>query len=117
MDDRLILVTGATGYAGGRLVPRLLVAGCRALRAATKVPGPAWLGFEARPEGEGVRLVQTAYLAPRGLACWYGMYAAHGRIFSGMMHALAAASIGRRPPVAAGGGADAGSTVERRQGA
>ncbi len=28
-DSKLILVTGATGYVGGRLVPRLLEAGYR----------------------------------------------------------------------------------------
>ncbi len=28
-STKLILVTGATGYVGGRLVPRLLAAGCR----------------------------------------------------------------------------------------
>jgi len=91
------------------------------LRAEMKVPGRAWLEFETRPEGAGTRLVQTAYFAPRGLAglaYWYALYPAHGRIFSGMMHALAAASAARRPPAAAeGGGANAGSTVERRQGA
>jgi len=91
------------------------------LRAEMKVPGRAWLEFETRPEGEGTRLVQTAYFAPRGLAgllYWYALYPAHGRIFSGMMQALAAASLRRRPPAAAeGGGAHVRSTVERRQGA
>ncbi len=91
------------------------------LRAEMKVPGRAWLEFETRPEGDGTRLVQTAYFAPRGLAgllYWYALYPAHGRIFSGMMQALAAAAVGTRPPaVTEGGGADVGSTVERRQGA
>ncbi len=34
------------------------------LRAEMKVPGRAWLEFETRPEGDGTRLVQTAYFAP-----------------------------------------------------
>ena len=33
-----------------------------------KVPGRAWLEFEAQPDGEGTRLVQSALFAPRGLA-------------------------------------------------
>jgi hypothetical protein len=88
-----------------------------------RVPGRAWLEFETRPEGEGTRLVQTAYFAPRGLAgllYWYGMYPAHGCIFSGMIHALADASHGARPDVARAeeaGGVDARPTAERRQGA
>ncbi len=93
------------------------------LRAEMRLPGRAWLEFETRPEGEGTRLVQTAYFAPRGLAgllYWYGLYPAHGRIFSGMIHALADASPGPRPDVARtddAGGMDARPTAERRQGA
>ncbi len=93
------------------------------LRAEMKVPGRAWLEFETRPEGEGTRLVQTAYFAPRGVAgllYWYALYPAHRRIFSGMIHALADASSGPRPDVARtdeAGGMDARPTAERRQGA
>jgi len=63
------------------------------LRAEMKVPGRAWLQFETLPRGEGTLLTQTAYFAPRGLpglAYWYGLYPVHGRIFSGMIAALAA---------------------------
>jgi|GEM_PF-4696341 len=42
--EQLILVSGATGYVGGRLAPRLL-----RLRAEMKVPGRAWLQFETLP--------------------------------------------------------------------
>lgn len=44
-DTRLILVTGSTGYVGGRLVPRLLEAGCRVrvvVRSRPKLEGRPW---------------------------------------------------------------------------
>ena len=43
---KLILVTGATGYVGGRLVPRLLEAGYRVrvlVRDPARLQGRAWL--------------------------------------------------------------------------
>src|SRR5512138_3273195 len=45
-DPKLVLVTGATGYVGGRLVPRLLAAGYRVrclVRDAARLQGRAWL--------------------------------------------------------------------------
>ena len=45
-SPKLILVTGATGYVGGRLVPRLLEAGYRVrvlVRDATRLQGRSWL--------------------------------------------------------------------------
>jgi len=80
------------------------------LRAEMKVPGSAWLQFETLPRGSGTLLTQTAYFAPRGLpglAYWYGLYPVHGRIFSGMIAALAA-EAGR--PGASQGGAAASHT-------
>jgi uncharacterized protein YbjT (DUF2867 family) len=62
------------------------------LRAEMKVPGAAWLQFEALPQGDGTQLVQSAYFAPRGLpglAYWYALLPIHSRIFSGMIAALA----------------------------
>lgn len=62
------------------------------LRAEMKVPGKAWLQFEAIPEGGGTRLVQTAYFAPTGFAgwaYWYGIYPFHARIFSDLVKAVA----------------------------
>jgi hypothetical protein len=62
------------------------------LRAEMKVPGLAWLQFEARPlEGGDTQLVQTAYFAPKGLGgflYWYGLYPLHRLIFSGMIREL-----------------------------
>ena len=46
-DYGLVLVTGATGYIGGRLVPRLLDAGYRVrclVRDATRLQGRSWYG-------------------------------------------------------------------------
>ena len=46
MDGQLVLVTGATGYIGGRLVPELLAAGYRVrclVRTPAKLTGEPWL--------------------------------------------------------------------------
>jgi len=62
------------------------------LRAEMKVPGTAWLQFEAIPEGSGTRLVQTAFFAPTGFLgwlYWYGIYPVHGLIFSDLVDAVA----------------------------
>lgn len=62
------------------------------LRAEMKVPGRAWLQFEAIPEGSSTRLVQTAFFAPTGFLgwlYWYGIYPLHAVIFSDMVSALA----------------------------
>ncbi len=63
------------------------------LRAEMKVPGEAWLEFEAKPGEPGKTiLVQTAYFAPRGLSgviYWYALYPAHALIFSGLINSLA----------------------------
>jgi hypothetical protein len=63
------------------------------LRAEMKLPGRAWLQFEAQPRNDGQTiLTQTAYLAPKGLlglAYWYGLYPFHGPIFGNMIVAIA----------------------------
>jgi uncharacterized protein YbjT (DUF2867 family) len=63
------------------------------LRAEMKVPGDAWLQFEAKPQSEReTLLVQTALFAPKGLSgflYWYVLYPIHGLIFSGMIRNLA----------------------------
>ena len=63
------------------------------LRAEMKVPGRAWLQFEAVPLESGyTRLVQTAFFAPRGLPgllYWYVLYAIHGVIFAGLCKRIA----------------------------
>jgi hypothetical protein len=63
------------------------------LRAEMKVPGKAWLQFEIIPQGETeVRLIQTAFYEPDGLAgllYWYVLYPIHRIIFRGMIAAIA----------------------------
>ena len=76
-DSKLILVTGATGYVGGRLVPRLLAAGYRVrclARDPTRLQGRAWL--------DQVELVQGDILQPDSLAAamrdvWVVYYLVH----------------------------------------
>jgi uncharacterized protein YbjT (DUF2867 family) len=62
------------------------------LRAEMKVPGKAWIQWEAIPEQEKTRLVQTAIFTPRGLTgALYGhaLYPAHQIIFSRLADTLA----------------------------
>jgi uncharacterized protein YbjT (DUF2867 family) len=63
------------------------------LRAEMKVPGRAWLQFDAEPQPTGgTLLLQTASFAPKGLSgllYWYGLYPVHRAIFSGMIAAVA----------------------------
>ncbi|MFP5379581.1 MAG: SDR family oxidoreductase, partial [Vicinamibacteria bacterium] len=63
------------------------------LRAEMKVPGRAWLQFQAvsQPDGQTL-LTQTAFFAPKGLAgwlYWYALYPIHGLVFGGMIARLA----------------------------
>jgi len=66
------------------------------LRAEMKVPGRAWLQFEAQRQEDGTTLfVQTAFFAPKGLfglLYWYSLYPFHGPIFNSMIDRLAAAA-------------------------
>jgi uncharacterized protein YbjT (DUF2867 family) len=77
------------------------------LRAEMKVPGKAWLQFEAIPEGDRTRLVQTAFFAPTGFLgwlYWYGIYPMHAKIFSDLVDAVAKdalAGASRSTPAAA----------------
>lgn len=62
------------------------------LRAEMKVPGRAWLQWEAIPETDGSRLVQTAFFNPDGLwgvLYWNLLYPIHKFIFSDMVKAIA----------------------------
>ena len=63
------------------------------LRAEMKVPGRAWLEFEARPvPGGQTLLLQTAFFEPKGLIgllYWYALYPVHSLIFSGLIRKIA----------------------------
>jgi uncharacterized protein YbjT (DUF2867 family) len=63
------------------------------LRAEMKVPGRAWLQFQAQPQPDGQTLLsQTAFFAPKGLSgwlYWYALYPVHSLIFSGMIRRIA----------------------------
>jgi uncharacterized protein YbjT (DUF2867 family) len=71
------------------------------LRAEMKVPGLAWLEFEAdRGDDAPTLLRQTAFFAPRGivgLAYWWLLYPVHALLFS-----LLARRIARRAEMATG---------------
>lgn len=74
------------------------------LRAEMKVPGKAWLQFQATPREDGQTLLsQTAFFAPKGLfgwLYWYALYPFHGFIFSGLIDQIvqrAAAVPAKRP--------------------
>jgi uncharacterized protein YbjT (DUF2867 family) len=64
------------------------------LAAEMKVPGRAWLQFEARPATLGrTELRQTAIFDPwglAGLAYWYALYPVHAWIFRSMLREIAA---------------------------
>jgi hypothetical protein len=105
VGDRLV---GGPGFRRGRRDPEVVRVGdaldfwrveavepgrLMRLRAEMKVPGQAWLQFEARPMEDGkTLLVQTAFLAPKGLwgfMYWYGLYPFHDPIFGNMIGRLA----------------------------
>jgi uncharacterized protein YbjT (DUF2867 family) len=103
--DRLI---GGVGFRRGRRHPHDLRVGDAVdfwrveaveagrllrLRAEMKVPGRAWLQFQAEELGVArTQLIQTAYFAPKGLvglAYWYCLWPVHGFIFSRLIRNLA----------------------------
>ncbi len=61
------------------------------LRAEMKLPGRAWLEFEAVPQGPDTLVRQTAIFDPlgfAGLAYWYVLYPLHAVIFDGMLRRI-----------------------------
>jgi hypothetical protein len=67
------------------------------LRGEMKVPGRAWLQWEAKTERGGTRLTQTAGFAPRGLLgalYWYLLYPFHRLIFTDLINAIGREAVG-----------------------
>ena len=63
------------------------------LRAEMKLPGRAWLYYEAREAADGsTRLEQTAAFIPKGLmglVYWFGLYPLHAWVFRGLIREIA----------------------------
>src|SRR5512141_903466 len=77
--SKLILVTGATGYVGGRLVPRLLEAGFRVrclVRDPNRLQGRPWLNRVEVVSGDA-GAADTLVEAMKGVSVAY--YLIHGR--------------------------------------
>lgn len=77
-DQKIILVTGATGYVGGRLVPRLLEAGYKVrvfVRDPSRLQGRPWLDKVEVVKGDALQL-ETLYPALKNVSVAY--YLIHG---------------------------------------
>jgi uncharacterized protein YbjT (DUF2867 family) len=102
----LDLLFGGAGMRRGRRDPDQLLAGDtvdfwrveeirrdRLLRLAAemRLPGRAWLQFEAEPEGSGSIVRQTAIFDPIGVLgqlYWYVLYPVHQFVFAGMLRGI-----------------------------
>jgi uncharacterized protein YbjT (DUF2867 family) len=65
------------------------------LRAEMRLPGRAWLQFEAKPDNGGSILTQTAVFDPTGLAgvaYWYALFPIHAAMFRRMLRNVARAA-------------------------
>ncbi|MBI5585810.1 MAG: SDR family oxidoreductase [Deltaproteobacteria bacterium] len=79
MENKPVLVTGATGYVGGRLVPQLLTAGypVRALgRSVSKLQGRPW-GKHRLVELAVGDVLDRESLAKACQGCWAAFYLVH----------------------------------------
>lgn len=77
-DSKLILVTGATGYVGGRLVPKLLEKGYRVrclVRDPARLQGRSWLDRVELAAGDAL-VTETLTEAMQGVSTAY--YLIHG---------------------------------------
>ena len=68
------------------------------LAAEMRVPGRAWLEFEAVPVADGAVIHQTAVFEPVGLSgrlYWYALWPVHALIFGGLLRAIARRALSR----------------------
>ena len=91
-DSKLILLTGPTGYVGGRLL-RVLESTGNHVRCLSRHPETLnqRVANEVEPSGLGSLIRQTAIFDPVGLfgqLYWYFLYPVHQMIFAGMLRGI-----------------------------
>ena len=121
VSSAMILVTGATGYIGGRLVPRLLAAGFRVrclVRNPSHLQGRPWLGKVEVVAGDCLR-PETLQAAMAGVEMAYylvhsmagGAEFRHRDVMAARSFAAAAGAAGVRRILYLGGLGDPGSDL------
>jgi uncharacterized protein YbjT (DUF2867 family) len=102
-SDARVLVTGATGYVGGRLVPRLLEAGYRVrclARSAPKLAARPW-ARDPRVDIVETGLEDTAAVTTAMRGCDAAYYLVHSMVSTGARYAEADRELARSFAVAA----------------